>query len=175
LDDEPAPARAPAREPTPHQVRSWENETRRGHKAAAVHFRALGYDVTPERVAELFRVRDQEPRSEADDGGEEDVDTPPHEPDEEDVEVLEDEQSPEQVRENLRRAITLRVRYLADAKSLRGKNQMFVANALKVLLDQRGELVDVTGGNEPTAATEAEETERVKRAMGIGERETGEE
>jgi hypothetical protein len=42
--------------PTPAEVRAWENETGRGHTAAAEHFRAAGYpDVTKEEIADLYR------------------------------------------------------------------------------------------------------------------------
>jgi hypothetical protein len=43
------------REPTAAEVRAWMDQQRRGHAAAAKHFRALGYEVTPERCRELYR------------------------------------------------------------------------------------------------------------------------
>jgi hypothetical protein len=48
--------RPPApKEPTSAEVRAWESENRRGHKAAAEHFRSLGFDITADRIAELYR------------------------------------------------------------------------------------------------------------------------
>jgi hypothetical protein len=43
------------KEPTSAQVREWENTNGRGHKAAAAHFRSQGFDVSVERIAELYR------------------------------------------------------------------------------------------------------------------------
>jgi hypothetical protein len=49
-------------EPLAADVRAWMDANRRGHAAAAEHFRALGFDVTAERARELYREAGQAKR-----------------------------------------------------------------------------------------------------------------
>jgi hypothetical protein len=158
VDDADA-GHARAREPSPEQVREWEQANRKGHVAAAEHFRSLGYDVTAERVKQLFRYRDTRPLEET---PTEDDDLGP------DPSEMADVTDPTAVRDHLLAAIRRRVTYLADPRSIRGKNQMFVTASLKVLLEQL-ETLEVVTGARPDAGgvTDHQREARVQRALGL--------